>query len=260
MARHSSFEVPSLSLPRSPGGGTRGFTLVELLTVMGIVSALIGLLMPALSKARRAAQSVQCLSNLRQMAMAAHAYATVYDGYYPIAQYSVFQSPWAISYSWDFTVKLNTTTGQRAVEAGLLWMGQVDGRIQQCPCFDGRTLYDPYTGYNYNVSYIGHGQGESIVAPAKVSQVRDPAHCALFGDGQYSGGADKYMRAPKSGEGGTIFASPWSGTQGFRHDGRTNVAFADGHAENLGKRCTSKYANLPANVGFLSDDNSMYGG
>lgn len=249
------------SAPLSRTGGRGGFTLVELLTVLGIVTVLVAILLPALSAARQSAQSVQCLSNLRQMVMAAHNYATVYQGYYPIAQYSVFNAPWAISYSWDFTIKLNTATGQRLVESGLLWLGQVDSRIQQCPSFEGRsnTLYDPHTGYNYNVSYIGHGQGESIVAPAKVSQVRDPTHCALFGDGQFATGADKYMRAPLPNPGDAAFTSRWGGTQGFRHRGRTNVAFADGHAQSLAQRCTAGYI-LPANVGFLSEDNSMYGG
>lgn len=60
-----------------------GFTLVELLVVIGIIAVLIAILLPALQKARQAAQSVVCMSNLRQIGVALELYANGHNGYQP---------------------------------------------------------------------------------------------------------------------------------------------------------------------------------
>ncbi len=243
----------------------RGFTLVELLVVIGIIALLIALLLPALNVAREQARTTQCLSNLRQMAIASQSYADAYGGSYPIAYYSELQSPLAFSYNWDFTTQRNLTTGVITVIPGLLWLGSTNPQVQQCPSYDGssNTLADPFTGYNYNTSYIGHGAQESVVAPVKMSQVRYPSRCAVFGDGQFYGGADKFMRAPLPSAGDAGFTSRSAGTQGFRHRGKTNVAFSDGHAESLDRIYTNvmpitEQPLIGAGTGFLSTDNRLY--
>jgi prepilin-type N-terminal cleavage/methylation domain-containing protein/prepilin-type processing-associated H-X9-DG protein len=62
----------------------RGFTLVELLVVIGIIAVLIGVLLPTLAKAREAANITQCLSNLRQIGLGIELYASVSRNQMPL--------------------------------------------------------------------------------------------------------------------------------------------------------------------------------
>ena len=245
---------------------THGFTLTELLVVIAIMALLMALLLPALTLAIQDADSAVCISNLRQLGLAAEEYAAVYDGSYPLAYYGFGNPSWALDHV------LNSQTNQWSYQPGILWMGQTNLRVLACPSVNQTAAPGQIVlGYNYNTSYIGHGAlegpGETMQPPARVTDVYNPTTCALFGDGGWTGGIDYWMRAPvllnpvpvNADRVGDVQRA--SGTQAFRHLGYTNVVYCDGHAASQ-KHCfkiTEPTAvAVGAGTGFLSADNSAY--
>lgn len=65
---------------------SRGFTLVELLVVIGIIALLIAILLPALNAARKQADRVKCLASLQQQGLAFTQYATANKGFMPMSE------------------------------------------------------------------------------------------------------------------------------------------------------------------------------
>jgi prepilin-type N-terminal cleavage/methylation domain-containing protein/prepilin-type processing-associated H-X9-DG protein len=248
-----------------------GFTLIELLVVIAIIALLLGILMPSLARARSTGKQVVCFSNLRQMGMAAGTYVADNAGRFPLAQLVKVGGGVQHEMNWDFqkTMQSGLVTEH---SAGLLWQGDSSIGIQQCPMFKGaaNSEGDEHSGYNYNSSFIGgmystdYMTGALVgINSAKEGQIRQPGDCAVFGDGQYSNGANKFMRSPFVGklDVGLAGLRPY-GTQGFRHSGNTNVAYADGSVAVVKKRCVETYGSLKDKIaedtGFLSDDNRAY--
>lgn len=245
----------------------KAFTLVELLVVIAIIALLTGVLIPSLRAVRDQGKSLICLNNLRQLAAATHIYAADNRDYYPMAIVTKFSSSATVTACWDFTT--TAAGGRTTVVPGLLWQGTTIAEIQQCPSYRGSAnwLEDPFTGYNYNSSFIGGSAtvvngsviAETLVRSARLTDVKSASATVVFGDGQYSDGANKFMRSPLPGTLDSGFLARNAGTQGFRHRNRTNAAFADGSAQTIvGPAPEAAGQPSAPGTGFLSADNAAY--
>jgi prepilin-type processing-associated H-X9-DG protein/prepilin-type N-terminal cleavage/methylation domain-containing protein len=72
-------------MTHTPRGRSNGFTLVELLVVIGIIALLISMLLPALGRARQSANALTCASSLRQIGVAMTMYTNAHDGRLPLS-------------------------------------------------------------------------------------------------------------------------------------------------------------------------------
>src|SRR2546423_10364491 len=79
------------------------FTLVELLVVIGIIAVLIGILLPALNKARQSAKRVECAAYLRQIVVGSINYANANHGYLPPYRFDQGSKDLSTSFTYTYT-------------------------------------------------------------------------------------------------------------------------------------------------------------
>ena len=262
-------------MTEAPRIDRRGMTIVEVLAAMGIIVVLASLVATAAGVARDFSRSTVCHANLRQLHLAAETYHATSNGY-PAAILFFLDGGGVRTTSWDFDHR-----GDGTIEPGPIWH-YLDGpeSVFQCPEFRGSSTFDgdPATGYNYNTTYIG-AEGRFPIPSAggmlegwdncrrglPAASHRRPDTTAIFGDGGWRDGANKFMRSP-SNEVEIDLGLVHGGTQAFRHRGCTNFCCLDGHVESQEVAFEGIHANddllttitgFPQN-GFLSDDDSAY--
>jgi type II secretory pathway pseudopilin PulG len=197
------------------------FTLVELLVVIGIIALLIGILLPALGAARSQARSVACLSNVRQISVAAQMYANeykVYIGFPPDRKAALYPYLKQGQSNTDFTLR----------------------QVWNCPANNQIELEASY-GFNTNLNWI------KIVKVRSWSETVALCDAGMLDNGQPSTATHCW---PPGRPGTATSCRPNS----LRHPKQTvSVGFTDGHAESMRIRAPF----YPGPVGTASIGNNI---
>lgn len=180
----------------------RAFTLVELLVVIGIIAVLIGVLLPALSKAQRTAREAACLSNQRQLVMALIMYTQDNKGVFPGGPGRIWWNGAEVDVpgmaSWD-TNAMNPYSCNQDEKSGPTFLAKYvsnSKKIPACPAEleikDTGSDYTNYrTGYWYPMSlvyeplqiWLGTASNPGTKqTPQKLTKVKYPTNKAVIID------------------------------------------------------------------------------
>jgi len=227
------------------GANRNGFTLVELLVVIGIIGILAALLLTALSLGMETARRISCGNNVRQLGQAIqefvgdnHVYPLDTNPDFDKGSYPNHYDFWQIAL--EHELEKVSSSHESSFDSKGIW---------KCPSLERPADYllnTTYLSYGYNTYGMRGGKGDTnslgigrqfgmscvSAPPVSESEVVSPSEMMALGDGFVGsgehiwGGCDNVlMRSPD------FPVIPINNEPFLRHQGRANVVFCDGHVE-----------------------------